>query len=228
MFKSSNIINHTGSYLTAQLRIPVTGSRHCACNNQNQIYCYHVCMTYSSEPATCKYIPSEQTTILQVVLDNDICDCIKHELDVVSVRSTCEVSVDLFLILPFVKILKLQLDIRCGFFICIWTLKLQFGVTRHVPYPHLNNEKCQVYLYNSHKSIIISDIYIYICAFYWLTCIFRKANSQRTFCYFLLKQILFIQKQDYWCFDKPFAITDRIKQLHRFNHPIHFLIFRQN
>lgn len=136
VFKSSNIISHTGSYLTAQSRIPVTGSRHYACNNRNQIYCYHICMTYSSEPAKCKYIPSEQTTVLEVVLDNDICDCVKHELDVVSVCSTCEVSVDLFLILPFVKILKLQLDICCGFFICIRTLKIQFGVTRHVAYAY--------------------------------------------------------------------------------------------
>lgn len=129
MFKSSNTISYTGSYLTAGLRIPVTGSKHCTCNNWNQFYCYHVCIIYSSEPATCKYIQSEQTTILEVVLDNNICDCIKHELDVVSVCSTCEVSVDFFLILTFIKILKLQLDICCSFFICVWTLKIQFDVT---------------------------------------------------------------------------------------------------
>ena len=38
---------------------------------------------------------SEQATIFQIVLDNDISNCVKHKLDVGRIRSTGEVSVDL-------------------------------------------------------------------------------------------------------------------------------------
>lgn len=77
----------------------------------------------------------------------------------------------------------------------------------------------------SDNSIIHTEVSV--CIVFLLTCIFWKANSQGTLRYFVLKQILFIQKQNYRCINKPLAITDGIEQLHRLNHPIHFFIFCQ-
>lgn len=91
---------------------------------------------------------------------------------------------------------------------------------------YLQIKKCQFSMRGSDNSIIHTEVLV--CIVFLLTCIFWKANSQGTLCYFVLKQILFIQKQDYRCINKPLAITDGIEQLHRFNHPIHFFIFCQN
>jgi hypothetical protein len=117
--------------ITTLLAIPYIASY--AQATEAKSYCHHVSATYSSEPATYKHIPSEQATVLEVVLNNDICHCIKHKLDVVGVCSTREVSVYLFLVLPFVQILKLQLDIRCSFFVSVRTLKIQFVSIKSIP-----------------------------------------------------------------------------------------------
>ncbi len=61
----------------------------------------------------------EETAILEVVLDDDISDSVKHKLDVVGVGGTCEVGIDLLLILAFVQILKLHLDVGGCLFICV-------------------------------------------------------------------------------------------------------------
>lgn len=44
----------------------------------------------------------EQSTILQVVLDDDVCDCIKDELNIVSVCGTGKMSIDLFLVFALI------------------------------------------------------------------------------------------------------------------------------
>ena len=51
----------------------------------------------------------KQSTILEVVLDNDISDCIKHKLDVVGVGSASKMSVHFFRILALVQVLELIL-----------------------------------------------------------------------------------------------------------------------
>ena len=44
----------------------------------------------------------KESTVLEVILDDNIRDCIKHELNVVGIRGTSEMSVDLFSILSFI------------------------------------------------------------------------------------------------------------------------------
>jgi len=154
-------------------------------------------VTNSSELATYRHIPSEQTTVLEVVLNNDIRHCIEHKLDVVGVCSTREVSVYLFLVLPFVQILKLQLDICCSFFVSVRTLKTQCVSIKSIPQHYttalyLQIKKCEFSMRGSDNSIIHTEVSA--CIMFLLTCIFWKANSQGTLCYFVLKQILFIQK----------------------------------
>ena len=50
--------------------------------------------------------------VLEVVLDDDVSDSVKDELDVVGVRSTCEVRINLLRLSALVQVLKLFLDVR--------------------------------------------------------------------------------------------------------------------
>jgi len=61
----------------------------------------------------------EESTILEVVLNDDICDSIKHKLDVVCISGTSEMSVNLLCVLSLVEILKLKLDICRSFLVCV-------------------------------------------------------------------------------------------------------------
>lgn len=64
--------------------------------------------------------PLEQSTVTQVVLDDDVGDCVEYKLDVLCVGGTGEVWVDLLGVLLLVQILKLgadelrRLDVRAG------------------------------------------------------------------------------------------------------------------
>lgn len=59
-------------------------------------------------------LPSEKAAVLQVILDDDVGDGVKHKLHVLGVGGTGEVGVDLLRVLSFVQVLKLALDVsRC-------------------------------------------------------------------------------------------------------------------
>lgn len=59
-------------------------------------------------------LPSEKAAVLQVILDDDVGDGVKHKLHVLGVGGTGEVGVDLLCVLPLVQVLKLALDVsRC-------------------------------------------------------------------------------------------------------------------
>jgi hypothetical protein len=44
----------------------------------------------------------EKSTVFEVIFDNDVCNGIEDKGDVVCVRGTCKVSVDLFCVLSLV------------------------------------------------------------------------------------------------------------------------------
>lgn len=46
---------------------------------------------------------SEEATVLEVVLDDDVCDSIEHKLDVVGISGTCKVRVDLLSVAALVE-----------------------------------------------------------------------------------------------------------------------------
>lgn len=52
-------------------------------------------------------VHSEETTVLEIVLDYDVSNSVEHELYVVGVSSAGEVRVNLLQVLAFVQILKL-------------------------------------------------------------------------------------------------------------------------
>jgi len=54
---------------------------------------------------------SEQATVLEVILYNDISDGVKHKLDISRVGGACEVSVNLFSVFLLVERLELHLNI---------------------------------------------------------------------------------------------------------------------
>lgn len=58
----------------------------------------------------------EEATVLQIILDDDVGDGIKDELDVVCVCGAGEVGVDFLSFFTFVQVLELHLDI-CGCFL---------------------------------------------------------------------------------------------------------------
>lgn len=68
---------------------------------------------YTSSSLKQRAVPLEKATVLQVVLDNDVSDGIKHKLHVLGVRSTGEVGVDLLGVLSLVQVLKLALNVSC-------------------------------------------------------------------------------------------------------------------
>lgn len=61
----------------------------------------------------------EEATVFQVVLDDDVCDGIKHKLNVIGVCGAREVSVDFLKALFLVQILKFHLDVSSCFFKCV-------------------------------------------------------------------------------------------------------------
>lgn len=56
-------------------------------------------------------LPSEKAAVLQVILDDDVGDGVKHKLHVLGVGGTGEVGVDLLCVLSLVQVLKLALDV---------------------------------------------------------------------------------------------------------------------
>lgn len=56
----------------------------------------------------------EKTTVLQVVLDDNVSDGIEHKLHVLGVGGAGEMGVDLLGVLSLVQVLKLALDVCCG------------------------------------------------------------------------------------------------------------------
>ena len=61
----------------------------------------------------------KESAILKVILDDDIRDRVKHELDIVSIGCTCKMCVDFLCVFSFVKVFKLQLNVGGSFFISI-------------------------------------------------------------------------------------------------------------
>lgn len=56
----------------------------------------------------------EKTTVLQVVLDDNVSDGIEHKLHVLGVGGAGEMGVDLLGVLSLVQVLKLALDVCCS------------------------------------------------------------------------------------------------------------------
>lgn len=70
--------------------------------------------------------PLEETTVLEVFLDNNVSDGIKHKLDVLCVCGAGHVGVDLFHISSHVEVQKLQFDVVACVLIGVgtsWQLK---------------------------------------------------------------------------------------------------------
>lgn len=61
-----------------------------------------------------------------------------------------------------------------------------------------------------------------------LTCIFRETDRKRALWNLIFEQIFLIEEQDDRCFNKPFAVTNWVEQLHRFNHSVHLFVFSKN
>ena len=55
--------------------------------------------------------------MLEVVLDDDVSDCVKDELDIVGVSCTREMSVNFFRLSTLVEVLELFLNVRRRFVI---------------------------------------------------------------------------------------------------------------
>ena len=53
----------------------------------------------------------EEATVLEIVFDDDISDCVKHELDVVSIGGTSKMGIYLLGVFTFVQIFKLELNV---------------------------------------------------------------------------------------------------------------------
>lgn len=72
-------------------------------------------------------VSSEETTVFQVVLDDDIGDSVENELHILGVCGAGEVGVNLLGVLPLIQILKLTLDVGGRFLIRVGTWKRKRG-----------------------------------------------------------------------------------------------------
>lgn len=71
-----------------------------------------------------EYLPrgcSEEPAVLEVLFDDDICDCVKDEFDVLCVCGTGHVAVDFLHVLSHVEIKELGLDVISCVFKCVGT-----------------------------------------------------------------------------------------------------------
>lgn len=60
---------------------------------------------------------SEESTVFQVVLDNDVSNSVKDKLHVLGICGAGEVGVNLLGVLPLVQVLKLTLDVSSCFLV---------------------------------------------------------------------------------------------------------------
>lgn len=77
-------------------------------------------------PLSClpRVCPSlEETTILEVLFDDNVGDGIEHKLDVLCVSGTSQMGVDLLDVLPQVEIKELDLDVVTSILIGIGTCR---------------------------------------------------------------------------------------------------------
>lgn len=74
---------------------------------------FHLCLSLSSE----------ESTVFQVVLDDDICDSVKNKLHILGVCGAGEVGVNLLGVLPLVQVLKLTLNVRSCFLVRVGAWK---------------------------------------------------------------------------------------------------------
>lgn len=80
----------------------------------------------------CRGWSSEEPTVLEVLLDDDVGDGVEDELDVLSISGTGHVRVDLLHIPPHVQLQELQLDVVASIIIGVGTYKQGRGS----PAPH--------------------------------------------------------------------------------------------
>lgn len=62
---------------------------------------------------------SEEATVLQVVLDNDVGDGVEHELHVLGVGCAGEVGIDFLVVLLLVEILEFGLDVSLSLLVLV-------------------------------------------------------------------------------------------------------------
>lgn len=81
---------------------------------RNMLHVHHIFLLLRDTTLVFTWL--KQTTVLEIVLDNDICDGIKHKLYIVGICRTCEMCVDFLCVFPLVQIFELQLNVgRCLF-----------------------------------------------------------------------------------------------------------------
>ena len=71
----------------------------------------------------------EESTVLQVVLDDDVGDSVEDELHVLGVGGTREMRVDLLGVLPLVQVLELTLDVGSRLLVGVGPWEVQNWVT---------------------------------------------------------------------------------------------------
>lgn len=103
-------------------------SHACLASKENGFILYSVCScnflleitqisSHLIEHIPEKWGKLEESTVLEVFFDDNICNCIKHKFDVLCVCSTSHVTVDFFDIFSHVEVKELTLDIIPRIFI---------------------------------------------------------------------------------------------------------------
>lgn len=138
IFKFSSSLNTQFAQLNHELSIHPQSPFHFYLHNSNRpaiiktesieisqcLHClhwaetYHMCITYFPCSGTLPWVFTwlKQTAVLEIVLDNDICDGIKHKLYIVGICRAREMRVDFLCVFPLVQIFELQLNVgRCLF-----------------------------------------------------------------------------------------------------------------
>jgi len=86
---------------------------------------------------------SQQATVSEVVLNDDVSDCVEDKLDIVSVRRDSELCVDIFGVAASIQRLKLLLDVDTRLLVRISTCTLHSDTAQQPTQTSKTVTKCE-------------------------------------------------------------------------------------
>jgi len=147
----------------------------------------------------------KEAAVLEVILENDVCDGFKDELDIGRVRGTSEVGVDLLLTLLLVQLLELETD------------EGRSSLVRVRTWEEGRDSRVQRLLFTRRERALILS-----------TCVVREADGEGTSFDLVLKEVFFVEEENDGRVREPLGVADGVEELHGLHHPVHLLVLRQH
>lgn len=83
---------------------------------------------------------SKESAVFEVLLDDDVCDRVEHKFDVLRVRSTSHMGIDLLHVTSHVELEELHLDVVARVLVCVGPWQGKGVLLLGVPTPSRGGE----------------------------------------------------------------------------------------